>query len=161
MLPDPRSPAPGVRPGAPSGAEADAFRFRSSNDNARAAIDRILALGEEAGGSREALDRLEIALAEVFNNVVEHAYADAPDGEVEVTVDVLPPGLHITIWDDGVPMPAGRLPGGQTADPGLAGHEQPEGGYGLFLIRQLAKKLRYERVGERNRLSFRFALDND
>jgi len=102
--------------------------------------------------------QLEIALAEVFNNIVEHAYADRDDGQVEITVEMLPPGMHFAIVDTGAPMPAGRLPSGQTADPELSGHEQPEGGYGLHLIRIIAKKLRYKRVGDENHLTFRIAL---
>ena len=55
-------------------------------------------------------------------------------------------------------MPAQRLPGGAPADETRGGHEQAEGGYGLFMIRQLARKLRYEREGDRNKLSFRMPL---
>ena len=95
----------------------------------------------------------------MFNNIVEHAYAGTTDGSIDVTVERQSPGMHFTFWDNGVPMPTGRLPGGNLPDPELAGHEQAEGGYGLRLIRQLARKLRYERVGNKNRLSFRIPLD--
>jgi serine/threonine-protein kinase RsbW len=73
-------------------------------------------------------------------------------------VDAAPPGLHFTITDDGAAMPTGRLPGGNTADPSREAHEQEEGGYGLHLIREVARKLRYERTETRNRLSFRIPL---
>lgn len=134
------------------------LHVRASNDAARAAISRVLSLVDEGSVRPEDLDMVEIALAEVFNNVVEHAYADDPDAEFIVEVTLQDPGMHFTIWDHGVPMPAGRLPGGKTADPDREGYEQAEGGYGLFLIRQLAKKLRYERVGDQNKLSFRIPL---
>lgn len=147
----------------PDGGQADAaesagFAVPATNDGTRAAIQRILALIDDAAFSREDVNLLEIALAEVFNNIVEHAYRDVPGGTMEVFVARRDPGIHVTIWDEGAAMPAGRLPGGAPADPALEAHEQAEGGYGLFMIRQLARKLRYERVGDRNRLSFRVSL---
>ena len=128
-------------------------------DGTRSAIDQIIAMVEDMAVRSEDLHALEIALAEVFNNIVEHAYADRDDGVIEVILEAREPGLHLEIWDDGAPMPAGRLPGGAPADTSLEAHEQAEGGYGLFLIRQLARKLRYERTEGRNRLSFRVVLN--
>jgi serine/threonine-protein kinase RsbW len=138
-----------------------AFRVPATTAGTRAAILRILRLIDPHGIAAEDLHAMEIALAEGLNNIVEHAYADRPDGEIEVHVTAIETGLAFEIWDDGAPMPTGRLPLGKAADPDLPAHEQAEGGYGLLLIRQLARKLRYERLGERNRLSFRIALGMD
>ncbi len=130
----------------------------ATNAGVRSAIERVLALAAPGTAGRDALDHLEIALAEILNNIVEHAYAGGGDGRIDIALSVAPPGLHFEIVDDGRAMPAGRLPGGAGADPARGGHEQAEGGYGLLLIRQLARKLRYERVGDRNRLTFRLPL---
>ncbi|MEM0947805.1 MAG: ATP-binding protein [Pseudomonadota bacterium] len=134
--------------------------FEATNPAARRAIRSIIGQVEPGTVSQEDIDVLEIALAEVFNNIVEHAYQDTGRGQVDVAVEMRTPGMHFTIWDDGEPMPAGRLPGGAPADPSLDAHEQAEGGYGLFMIRQLARKLRYERTEGRNRLSFRIKLSS-
>lgn len=156
-------PEPGIAPdlGAVSPVAAGSridLAFEASNPDARRAIRCILAQIDPGSVAREDIDLLEIALAEVFNNIVEHAYGDAGQGRIEVSVEMRDPGMHFMIVDYGKPMPAGRLPGGAPADPSRDAHEQAEGGYGLYMIRQLARKLRYERVDGRNRLSFRIRL---
>ena len=135
------------------------FVVPGTAEGSRIAITRILTMIDPAEFALDDIYALEIALAEVLNNIVEHAYQSQENGEIEINVEPIELGLAFTIWDDGEPMPAGRLPLGHAADPERAPHEQAEGGYGLFLIRQLARKLRYHRVGDRNRLSFRIALE--
>ncbi|WP_316648589.1 ATP-binding protein [Ovoidimarina sediminis] len=142
----------------PEGAMRTALSIPATNEGTRLAIKKIAGLVDRSTASGDDIDRMEIALAEALNNIVEHAFADREDGVIEMTIDAAPPGLHFVITDDGVPMPAGRLPGGHTANPDRRAHEQEEGGYGLHLIREVARKLRYERVDDRNRLPFRIAL---
>ncbi len=135
------------------------FAVPATAEGSRGAITRILTMIDPANYAVDDIYALEIALAEVLNNIVEHAYEDTGIGQIEIAIEQIEQGLAFAIWDDGEPMPAGRLPLGHAADPELAPHEQDEGGYGLFLIRQLARKLRYHRVGDRNRLSFRISLE--
>ena len=145
----------------PEGAMRSALSVRATNAGTRAAIKQISALVDRTTANPDDIDRMEIALAEVLNNIVEHAYSGRNDGIIEVTIDSVPPGLHFTISDDGAEMPAGRLPGGNTAKTDLEPHQQAEGGYGLHLIRSVARKLRYERVGNHNQLSFKVVLGTE
>jgi len=69
-------------------------------------------------------------------------------------------GIGCELRDNGRPMPRGRLP--RTAMPGLPpqpGPETleslPEGGFGWFLIRTLARDLCYSREMGTNRLVLR------
>lgn len=96
----------------------------------------------------------ELVLAEVLNNVAEHAYGDGP-GPVAVTLGGGSAGLTCLIVDQGAAMPAGALPAGklpQAAD--LSLEDLPEGGFGWCLIRTLTRDLAYLRTGGCNRLSF-------
>lgn len=142
-------------------ARSAVFKVPATPEGTRSAILQILRMIDPTDIAEDDLYALEIALAEGLNNIVEHAYAAEEDGQIEIRVEEIESGLAFEIWDDGVPMPTGRLPLGRAADPERPAHEQAEGGYGLFLIRQLARKLRYGRVGERNRLSFRISLGTD
>lgn len=91
----------------------------------------------------------EIVLAEVLNNVVEHAYAAAP-GPIRLWLDQAPGRLCCRIEDEGAPMPEGRLPAGRLPE----ASELAEGGFGWHLIRSLALDLHYERSGGTNLLCF-------
>lgn len=92
----------------------------------------------------------QIVLAEVLNNIVEHAYA-GQGGRIDLTLSTGADGLRCVVTDCGEPMPSGRLPKGRSPRPG----DLPQGGFGWFLIRSLARDLRYSREGGRNELSFR------
>jgi serine/threonine-protein kinase RsbW len=94
----------------------------------------------------------QIVLAEAMNNIVEHAYADR-QGQIDVTLWTAPDGLLCRLVDNGAPMP-GTLPSGTlpriTPDGDL-----PEGGFGWFLIRQLARDVVHLRRNGMNLLTFR------
>ncbi len=144
----------------PDGSDRISMVVPATNESTRTAIREIAGLIDAGRVVRDDIVQLEIALAEVFNNIVEHAYVGRNDGMMDILVEMRSPGMHFTIIDDGAAMPTGRLPGGETADPDRKAHEQPEGGYGLHLIRHIARKLRYERVEDSNKLSFRIALNS-
>lgn len=107
---------------------------------------------------RDSLGTTELVLAEVLNNVVEHAYSAFP-GVIEVEVQRAPDRLNFHISDMGLPMPGAEPPPGRLPD--LTSFEDlPEGGFGWFLIRRLAQDLRYSRADGGNRLSFHVSVDN-
>jgi serine/threonine-protein kinase RsbW len=100
-------------------------------------------------------DLAEQVLAEVLNNVVEHAHKEQPTGRIEVSVSPLSGGFAIEVRDNGAPMPKGVLPEGKLAEPSSNLEDLPEGGFGWFMIRSLAQDLSYARRAEWNELRFR------
>lgn len=112
-----------------------------------------LSLEPDAGGA------IELVLAEVLNNICEHAYQNAPGGRIELSVWVEGEMLVFQTADHGAPMPCGRLPEGRSVSLNRHLQELPEGGFGWNLIRQLAADLTYCRAEGRNRLTFRMRLD--
>lgn len=99
----------------------------------------------------------ELVLAEVLNNVVEHAYGEA-GGRVEVSLQKGPGGVQCLITDEGRAMPGGELPEGRLpGGPEINLSDLPEGGFGWHLIRSLSTDLTYARVDGQNRLSFLLA----
>lgn len=113
--------------------------------------DQLTCLTEESRGV------VEIVLAEVLNNVVEHAYATY-SGKIEVWVTRRENYLFIRLVDHGLPMPGEELPGGKLAEPSESA-ELPEGGFGWFLIRTMSDDLTYRRDGDQNILSFCVNVD--
>lgn len=113
---------------------------------------------QPVGFSRDELASLEIVLAEALNNIVEHAYAESDNGLIEIRLTQTSCGLACTIVDNGKMMPGGEPPLGLQADLDCDISDLPEGGFGWFLIRELAHELEYEHTNGRNRLSFRMSI---
>lgn len=120
----------------------------------RAAIARFMRqlTADEAG-------TLELILAEVLNNIVEHSYGEDGVGTITLSMVRDRRGLSCSVSDDGVALPMGCL---HAPDPALSSRpepaELPEGGFGWFLIRDLAEDLGYRRENDRNLLAFRLPL---
>ncbi len=99
-------------------------------------------------------DAAELVLAEVLNNIVEHAHI-AAGGTIEVILRRTPHGLTCTVVDCGKRMPGAHPPMGRLPRVSDTLSDLPEGGFGWPLIRLLATDLAYRRVGDHNELSFR------
>lgn len=142
----------------PDMSRSASFVLPATNEGVRDGLSKSSEFVRGTGASDEDLTAVELALAEILNNVVEHAYEDTGLGDMEIDIEADGPDLHFRILDWGEPMPKGRLPMGNAADTTRPAAEQEEGGYGLYMIRQLARKLRYARLGDRNQISFRITL---
>lgn len=114
---------------------------------------RMLDLPSEAYGT------IEMALAEAMNNIVEHAYADIPNGVIQLEIVPCADGLHCKLTDDGHQMPDGNLPSGDLMPLDCEIDDLPEGGFGWFLIRELTRDLQYCRRSGKNILSFRISIE--
>ena len=107
---------------------------------------------EEAG-------TVELVMAEALNNIVEHAYPEGdPAGPIDITCEHGADGLHLRVVDQGRGMPDGRTPLGAAANLNVDLCDMPEGGFGWFLIKDLAKDVTYHRVEPENHLSLRLAV---
>ncbi|WP_431297839.1 ATP-binding protein [Tabrizicola sp. BL-A-41-H6] len=96
----------------------------------------------------------ELVLAEVLNNIVEHAYAGG-NGQIALSLGLSSAGLAVRISDNGLAMPGGAVPAGLLpTDPDGPAATLPEGGFGWFLIRSLTRDLCYDRKDGQNHLSF-------
>lgn len=125
-----------------------------AEDGVRAGLALVLAKLAPLCLSVDELGTVELVLAEVLNNVVEHALATSADTttiEVRGHHDGL--GLHLLIIDQGTPMPNGAAPVALAPDLDVTRAELPEGGFGWFMIHTLAGKVQYERVHGENHLS--------
>lgn len=124
----------------------------------RAALRSVLARLSESGVSADDRSTLELVLAEVLNNVVEHAYANCLDGTIELSIRREINVLVCEVVDAGRPMPGTAMPPGRLSPTGGNVDSLPEGGFGWFLIRELAEDLCYRRDRGCNRLRFSLPL---
>lgn len=106
------------------------------------------------GVDQDACGLAELVLAEVLNNVVEHAFADRGHGIIEIEAWRAGNALSLRVRDDGIPMPGGEAPAAQRHDLTVETHDLPEGGFGWGIIHDLTRDLTYRRDGARNEVSF-------
>ncbi|MFE3836822.1 ATP-binding protein [Pseudogemmobacter sonorensis] len=130
------------------------FRMQSDSVSVREGLIQAFETPPLSRLGPEARAVAELVLAEVLNNIVEHAYRDG-HGPIVLGFQRAADALNCRIVDFGERMPEGRLPEGQPPFP----RDLAEGGYGWHLIRSLARDLRYEWVGEGNWLTFALPLD--
>lgn len=88
---------------------------------------------------------LELVLAEVLNNVVEHALAGRNDGQIIIRCNYINHCWQVEVQDDGAEMPGNQLPNGVMPDVDGALEDLPEGGFGWGLVRSLAQDIDYQR----------------
>jgi serine/threonine-protein kinase RsbW len=131
------------------------------NRSIREALGEVRARLARMSLSEEEVTTVEVVLAEVMNNVAEHAYAWRRDGEMILGLRRTREGLLVSVTDEGLPMPDAELPFGDRLDPTMPLGDMPEGGFGWLIIRQLARDVSYIREGGVNQLSFRVAVGRD
>ena len=101
----------------------------------------------------DAMGRLELVLAEVMNNVAEHAGgAGVARGLMHLCVVMHDSGLSCAITDNGNQLPPDCLR--PRSLPAMDPLDLPEGGFGWFLIQGLTQSLCYYREDHRNCLAF-------
>ncbi|MFW8635919.1 ATP-binding protein [Cribrihabitans pelagius] len=135
-----------------------ACSFTATDIDAREGIAGIVSRLRALGVPGKRADEVQIALTEAVNNVVEHAYAGTTPGDVTIDCKLHAERLYVSIRDAGGPYPGGRLPEGKAADVNVPHTDLPEGGFGWFLIRELASQIEYERTGGGNNLSLCFEI---
>lgn len=103
----------------------------------------------------------ELVVAEVLNNIVEHAYEDRAGGDILLKLKFGLEQLTVEFTDFGLPMPSGTPPTGAPADLDVSLEDLPEGGFGWFLIRSLTENLNYCHDGTRNLMTLSIPLSPD
>ncbi len=156
MLADGAAPSAAVTPAPWAAPEQIALALESTAISVRDGLDRIVRHPKLAGLGEEAIGTLWTVLAEVLNNVVEHAYADYP-GAIGVRLWRDGTSVAVEVTDRGLPMPGLKLPEGclpLSEQPPECFGDLPEGSYGWYLIRALTDRLAYHRTADGNRLRF-------
>jgi serine/threonine-protein kinase RsbW len=131
-------------------------RFVSGDHETRVVLAEVCARLAAAGLDEDSIGTVELVLAEVLNNIAEHAYG-VEGGPVALGLDLPGDAVVCEVVDQGRPMPLGEVP-----SPGLPmidpPEHLPEGGFGWHIVRCLVSNLDYERGADGNRLHLRVPL---
>lgn len=134
------------------------LRFPGHGENVRKNLLRLRVWTTSLQLCAESRGDVELVLAEIVNNIVEHAQHGCLNDEILIHGELLENSLAFQIVDYGAPLPFQRIPEGiqPSLDVGL--QDLPEGGFGWMLVRTLTSELHYERRAGANCLSLCFAL---
>ncbi len=137
------------------GTDRARLRFAAGEGMVTDVLSEACALLRRWGCAAGLVEDGMIVLAEVLNNIEEHAYAGGAGGPVELHLQVSGRTIRCVVEDRGAPLPSGPLPGGRMPMPDPVEPESwPEGGFGWAMVRRLTCDLSYETAGGRNRLRF-------
>lgn len=110
-------------------------------DAVRTFIHRICI---EVPGTHEELNlKMKLAVDEIFCNIVEHGYQGSNKGEILIHAEFCHHTLHIDILDKGIPFDPTIIP-----NPSLRGDQF--GGFGMFIVKEIADTFTYVRKGTPN-----------
>ncbi len=128
--------------------------FEASHNAVRAALIRLRSDLQAQHLSASFCDAAELVLAEILNNVVEHASAGVARGRIRLATSRAAHVVTFELHDNGAAMPGSVLPAGTLPALGTSPADLPEGGFGWHLFRSLARDLEYRRAQGWNRLRF-------
>lgn len=100
---------------------------------------------------------INLALDELFTNILSHGFRDARPHRIQISVSHAPRVVTIVIRDDGIPFNPLKAPAPELKCPF---DDRKVGGLGIHLIRSYIDEMDYERCGRHNVLTLRKFLKN-
>ncbi|MCE5336718.1 MAG: ATP-binding protein [Desulfobacteraceae bacterium] len=117
----------------------------------------VLEKADELRVPSEIVSKMELALEELLVNVVKYAYPEDAPGVVEVGCSASDGQLFcIQVRDYGRPFDPLSM---SEPDRGLDIEQRPIGGLGIYLVRQMADRVRYEYAEGSNRFTCCFSCE--
>ena len=127
------------------------IRLSSSPYSVRAALKEIETKLLDGAAPCDLCERVEMVMAEVLNNVVEHAYENQAGGVIDVLFCYQNNLFRAEITDQGQPMPNCAVPIARLPALSASRSDLPEGGFGWLMIHSITSNLEYVRSGAENR----------
>jgi anti-sigma regulatory factor (Ser/Thr protein kinase) len=146
--------------GAKDMAAGKSFDFALKNELSELAVlcEHLERIGAELGLSRKCLFEVNLALDELFTNIISYGFPDGSEHLVRVRVAVGEETLTVTIEDDGVAFnPLKRPP----PDLPCSLAQCKIGGLGIHLAKNLMDGISYRRRGGKNVLTLRKTMETD
>lgn len=100
--------------------------------------------------SPESLFFVLLTIEELVTNCIKYGYDDSSEHTIVVELSVADHVLTVTVTDDGHPFDPLSVPPPNLS---LDIQDRPIGGLGIFLLRELADQIAYERRDNKNRLT--------
>ena len=97
------------------------------------------------------LAQLQIAVEEIYVNIASYAYQSSEGtATIQITINKEPIQAIITFMDNGLPFNPLLM---EAPDTTLSAENRPEGGLGIFMVKNIMDDIKYMYEGEKNILT--------
>ena len=114
--------------------------------------------GQKIGLSKKLIFEINLALDELFTNIISYGFKDEDEHIIKVTITPQNEELCLYIEDDGIPFNPIDF---ETPDVARSVENCNIGGLGIHIMRKLMNEICYQRCGDKNVLTLKKTLSND
>jgi serine/threonine-protein kinase RsbW len=115
-------------------------------------------LGEKIGLPKKLIFEINLALDELFTNIISYAFSDEDEHIIKVTITPRKEEICLCIEDDGMPFNPIEF---DTPDVAASVENCKVGGLGIHIMRKLMDDICYQRCGDKNILTLKKNLSQD
>ena len=131
------------------------FELKSSLSELDTLCQNVEMYGKKIGLSKKFIFEINLALDELFTNIISYGYEDNSEHIIKITITPNKDELCLCIEDDGVPFNPSEF---ESADIACSVENCRIGGLGIHIIKKLMDEICYQRCGSRNLLTLKKKL---
>jgi anti-sigma regulatory factor (Ser/Thr protein kinase) len=128
------------------------FKLKSKLSELDALCKKLEKFGQTMGLSKKCIFEANLALDELFTNIISYGFDDKNEHTVRITISLQNDELVFNIEDDGVPFNPTEA---ETPDLECTIEECRIGGLGIHLAKNLMDEVCYQRCNNKNILTLR------
>ena len=128
------------------------FKLKSNLSELDTLCEQLERFGHSIGLSPKCIFEANLALDELFTNIINYGFADQNEHIIKITIDHRDDKLVFSIEDDGVPFNPTKA---RTPDLECSIEECKIGGLGIHLAKNLMDEVCYQRCKNKNVLTLK------
>ena len=134
------------------------FELKSSLTELDQLCQNLETFGEQFGLSKKVIFEINLALDELFTNIISYGFKDDKEHVIKVTLTPQDEEICLCIEDDGTPFNPIDF---ETPDISCSVEECKIGGLGIHIMKKLMDEVCYERCGDKNVLNLKKKIDGE
>jgi anti-sigma regulatory factor (Ser/Thr protein kinase) len=134
------------------------FELKSSLSELDNLCQNLETFGQKIGLSKKMIFEINLALDELFTNIISYGFKDEGEHIIKVTMTPQKEVLCLSIEDDGIPFNPIDF---EIPDVACSVESCKVGGLGIHIIRKLMDDICYQRCDDKNILTLKKNISND
>jgi len=134
------------------------FELKSSLSELDHLCQNLETFGKKFGFSKKLIFEINLALDELFTNIISYGFKDDKEHIIKVTLSPRNNELCLCIEDDGRPFNPIDF---ETHDVSCSVEECKIGGLGIHIMKKLMDEVCYERCGDKNVLNLKKKIGSE